>query len=154
MCDKYVTNRQVTRLVPMGSLKRMMRSGGAYMAVESVFMLCSNYVVHNRIAMRYMGSLPCTLSRWVYYPHIIIRGIANCYTISLPIHTHLTVIRFNSHICPVNYDKFIVCSHYLVAFLRCSLEERTGNDSHPCEGRTPPYVICIWISTHRGKMSC
>lgn len=55
MCDKYVTNSQVTRLGYMGSLKHLMGAGGAYMAVVSVFLLCSIYVVHNRIAMFIIG---------------------------------------------------------------------------------------------------
>ena len=55
MCDIFVTDSQVTRLGYMGSLKHLMGAGGASMAVESVFMLCSNYVVHNRIAMYIIG---------------------------------------------------------------------------------------------------
>ena len=55
MCDKFVTNSQVTRLGYMGSLKHLMGAGGASMAVESVFMLCSNYVVHNRMTMCIYG---------------------------------------------------------------------------------------------------
>ena len=98
-----------------------------------------------------VGGLPCTLLRRMYYPHNIIKGIANCSPISLPIHTHLTVIRFNSHRKPWN----MLSSSFVLIIWWCSwvvlLRNGQGTIATHARAVRPPTLYVYGYLHRRGK---